>query len=252
MQRFRANTFLQPRFATLTASALLCALPLLTACSKQSGPAGNAPAPASDMPHTQAEMTPAEIKYGVSPTLNSQVTYQPDVIVMEHGAEAVRGLSSDGLTYNIDGNATGAKGIAPGKILFTTGRVVGRVLAVKPSGSDLAVTLGPIELTDVFKEAHFHYHGTLDPDKVIMYVAPPDYPGTFIDRNAAAPSAMRGTRDAPMQIAQLWQRNGDRRAVFDIARNASRYSACGGGPAGQIVDIAKNGLPASFRRPVSC
>ena len=192
MQRFKVNTSLQHRFAIIAAVALVCVLPMLTDCSKQSGgPTGTAPTPeaASDMPNTAANMTAAEIKYGVSPTRNSQVTYQDNVIVMEHGAEAVRGLSSNGLTYTIDGNAQGAQDIVKDKILFATGRVVGRVLEVKRSGNDVAVTLGPIELTDVFKEAHISYHGTLDPDKMIVYQAPPDYPGTFIDQDAPDPNA---------------------------------------------------------------
>ena len=203
------------------------------------------------MPHTSANMTAAEIKYGVSPTRNSQVTYQDNVIVMEHGAEAVRGLSSNGLTYTIDGNAPGAKDIQPDKILFATGRVVGRVLEVKRSGDGVAVTLGPIELTDVFKEAHISYHGTLDFDKMIVYQAPPDYPGTFIDQDAAAPpSAMRGPANMPMQIAQLsssepsgWG-NGGCGAAFDGVLRESQHSGCGGGggAAGQVIDLVKNGL----------
>ena len=145
------------------------------------------------MPNTAANMTAAEIKYGVSPTRNKDVTYQDDVIVMEHGAEAIRSLSSNGLTYTLDANAPGAKDIQPDKILFATGRVVGRVLEVKRSGKDVAVTLGPIELTDVFKEAHISYHGTLDPDKMIVYQAPADYPGTFIDQDAPDPGSSEST-----------------------------------------------------------
>jgi hypothetical protein len=140
-------------------------------------------------PTGSATQTDAEIKYGASPAHDSHVTYQDDVVVMEHGAEAIRSQSSDGLTYTIDANAPGAKDIQKDKILFATGRVVGRVLEVKPGGDGLAVTLGPVELTDVFKEAHISYHGTLDPDKMIVYRAPADYPGTFIDQDATDPNA---------------------------------------------------------------
>jgi hypothetical protein len=41
----------------------------------------------------------------VSPTLNKDVKYQPAVIVMEHGAEAIRANSSDGMTWTLDANA---------------------------------------------------------------------------------------------------------------------------------------------------
>ena len=192
MQPHQNHIAIRRRAAVIAAVALVCVLPMLMDCSKQSGgPTGTAPTPeaSSDMPHTSANMTAAEIKYGVSPTRNKDITYQDDVIVMEHGAEAIRSLSSNGLTYTIDANAPGAKDIVKDKILFATGRVVGRVLEVKRSGNDVAVTLGPIELTDVFKEAHISYHGTLDPDKMIVYQAPPDYPGTFIDQDAPDPNA---------------------------------------------------------------
>ena len=208
---------MQSRIKTLfpraTAAALGCALAMLVGCSGHgnNGPneSTSAPTVASDMPHTAANMTDAEIKYGVSPTRNKDVTYQDDVIVMEHGAEAIRSLSSNGLTYTIDGNAPGAKDIQPDKILFATGRVVGRVLEVKRSGNDVAVTLGPIELTDVFKEAHISYHGTLDPDQMIVYQAPPEYPGTFIDQDAAdpnaadPPSSMRQPRKTSIRIGSF-------------------------------------------------
>ena len=134
-------------------------------------------------------MSEAEIKYGVSPTRNSQVSYQPEVVVMERGAEAIRSISANGLTYTIDASAPGANEIQTDKVLLATGRVVGRVLAVEHKGNGLAVTLGPVELTDVFKEAHVHYKGTLDTSKMIVYMAPPDYPGTSIDLDAPDPNA---------------------------------------------------------------
>jgi hypothetical protein len=133
---------------------------------------------------TQQNLSQAERLYGVSPTLNKEVEYQTDVIVMEHGAEAIRAQSSDGFTWTIDAAAQGASQIAVDKILFATGRVVGRVLKVERKGSELDVTLGPMELTDVIKEAHINYSGTLDPANMLVYVAPPDYPGTYLDRDA--------------------------------------------------------------------
>jgi hypothetical protein len=134
-------------------------------------------------------MSEAETRFGVSPRLDKRVTYQPDVIVMEQGAEAIREPSTDGFTWTIDANAQGASDIEPGKIVFATGRVVGRVLKVARKGNNLDVTLGPVELTDVIQEAHIDYNGTIDPAKMIVYVAPPGYPGTFLDRDAPDPAA---------------------------------------------------------------
>ena len=208
MRPFNAKALSQRAVVTL-ATALVC---VLSGCSGH-GSSDSAAVPPTAAPAASAgpaAITDAETKYGVSPTRNKDVTYQDDVIVMEHGAEAIRSLGSDGLTYTIDANAPGAKDIQPDKILFATGRVVGRVLAVKRSGNDLAVTLGAFELTNVFKEAHISYHGTLDLDKMIVYQAPPDYPGTFIDQDApTSPSGGGGG---------------------------------GGGAAGQVIEIVRNGL----------
>ena len=131
-------------------------------------------------------LSDAEVRFGVSLVPNSQITYQPDVIVLTRGADAIKSQSSDGFTWTIDANAPGASQIQRDKILFATGRIVGRVLKLEHRGDDLAVTLGPVELTELFKEAHISYKGTLNPADAIVYLAPPDYPGTYVDRNAAA------------------------------------------------------------------
>src|ERR1700732_2494832 len=114
-------------------------------------------------------MSEAEIKFGASPRHDSQVIYQANVIVMEHGADAIRSQSTDGFTWTIDASAPGAAQIQPDKILFATGRVVGRVLKVERKGDNLDVTLGPAELTDIFEEAHISTHGALDPAQMIVY-----------------------------------------------------------------------------------
>lgn len=145
----------------------------------------------------------AERRFGISPTLNKDVKYQPDVVVMEHGAEAIRSRSADGMTWTIDANAPGASAIKRDKIMFATGRAVGRVLAVEQKGGDLAVTLGPVELTDVFEELHVSYHGAIDPAKMIADYAP-DYPGSYVDLDAPAGQSSQSGGYAPaMRFAAL-------------------------------------------------
>ncbi len=187
---------------------------LLTCTSACHGPAasssnGSMAAPAAAKSQTQRE---AEVRFGVSPTRNSQVTYQPGVIVMEHGAEAIRSENDDGFTWNIDANAPGSAEIQRDKILFATGRMVGRVLAVKRNGDELAVTLGPVELTDLIKEAHIDYTGPLDPTQMIVYVAAPGYPGSF-QKDAPAPDEASAT-DPPSA-----SRIGASPQVFTVSRS---------------------------------
>jgi hypothetical protein len=175
------------------------------------------PAPAGAVPEQSAASTAtptlseAERRFGVSPTFNKDVEYQPAVIVMERGAEAIRANSSDGMTWTLDANAPHAAEIQKDKILFATGRAVGRVLAVERKGDSLAVTLGPVELTEVFEKLHFSYHGDLDPSKMIAYYAP-DSPGTYTDLNApgepssnllAAPPRLYGADEVSLRSA-VW------------------------------------------------
>jgi len=131
-------------------------------------------------------LSAAEVQYGVAPTRNPNVTYNPDVVIPDGGANSVHSVSSDGLTWTIDANAGHASDLAVGKILFITNRGVGRVLALTRTGNDLAVTLGPVEITEVIQEAHLASNGVaLDPSSMYSYVAT-DFPGAVINTSQTA------------------------------------------------------------------
>lgn len=173
-----------PRALPCIATVVLAlTISLSVGCKRAPQPAsiGSTGELATDMP--SPALSEAEQRYGVSPTRSKEVTYQPDVIVMEHGADAIRSQSTNGFTWTIDAGAPGASQIQPDKILFATGRVVGRVLKVERKGDNLDVTLGPAELTDIFEEVHISTRGSMDPEKMLVYVAPPGYPGLFHDRD---------------------------------------------------------------------
>jgi hypothetical protein len=201
LRSLRLSLFL-PRgrpVAAVVASILIA----LTACKRPPAPANpsaptvattRAPGAPPPRPAYLASLTDAEFKYGASPTRTSEVTYQDDVIIMEHGAEAIRQASPDGLTWTIDANAPSAKDIEQGKIVFATGRAVGRVLVVNRSGSDLTVTLGPVELTDVVKDAKIKFDQTIDVNEMVAYTAP-EYPGAATDLESFNQSSDAGGRD---------------------------------------------------------
>ncbi len=137
------------------------------------------------------ELTAAELRYGVAPTRNSQVEYQDDVIMVGGGADAVRSVSADALTWTIDANAPRASELAPGKIIFLTDRAAGRILGVQRSGGDLAVTIGPAALTDFIKTADFTYDQPLDVDSMLSYTAP-EFPGGVVTAEGSlSPEAPR-------------------------------------------------------------
>jgi hypothetical protein len=130
----------------------------------------------SGIPPSLAKLTPNELKWGISPTRNDKVTYQPDVIIMEHGSDAVRAMATNGMTWTIDATAPGADQIAVDKILFATGRVMGRVLKVDHTPTGLAVTLGPVAITDVIKDCNIKSDQPIDIGQAVVYTAA-DFPG---------------------------------------------------------------------------
>jgi hypothetical protein len=190
----------------------------LGACGHPPTPPASAPAASptkstSPIPAetSRSTLSEAEKLYGVSPRLSNDIKYQPDVIVMEHGSSAIRSQSTDGFTWTLDANAPGASQIKPDKVLFATGRVVGRVVKVERKGDDLDVTLGPVELTDIFEEVHITKSGAMDPQEMLVYVAPADYPGSYQDRDEAEgspPAASAPHRKSKTQVYTV-SRSGD-------------------------------------------
>jgi hypothetical protein len=124
----------------------------------------------------RSEMTPAELKYGIAPIPDATITYQPDVVVVGGGGDAIRAQSTNGFIWTIDANAPHAADLAPGKIFFMTNRAVGRVLDVRPEGANLVVVVGPVNLTDVVKEADITIDTPIDFNEAIAYTSP-ELPG---------------------------------------------------------------------------
>ncbi|WP_213456922.1 hypothetical protein [Rhizomonospora bruguierae] len=101
-------------------------------------------------------------RYGAAPVRDAGVTYQPDVVFVAGGGGAVRSVSPDALTWRIDPGAGGADKVRRGRVMFLTGRVVGRVLDARRDGADLAVTLGPVDLTEVIRDGTFDGQSAID------------------------------------------------------------------------------------------
>ncbi|HEY2683113.1 MAG TPA: hypothetical protein VGI93_06375 [Steroidobacteraceae bacterium] len=124
-----------------------------------------------------SKLTATERQYGMAPKRDSRVTYQEDVILMEHGDQAIREAKSDGMTFSFDGNAEHVSEIAVGKVVFATGRVVGRVGQVSRDGDTVTVKLAPVALTEVIKKGTFMLNSAFSPKDLIVYTAP-DFPST--------------------------------------------------------------------------
>ncbi|MGC9665335.1 hypothetical protein ACNTMW_02130 [Planosporangium sp. 12N6] len=113
----------------------------------------------------------ADLRYGPAPTPNPAVTYQPDVVIVGGGGASVRSVTDDGLIWRLDPRAGRADQLAVGKIMFVTGRGVGRVLDVRRDGGDLAVTIGPVDITEVIKDGTFAADRPIALDDMTAYHA---------------------------------------------------------------------------------
>lgn len=118
------------------------------------------------------ELTQAEKRYGHSATPSTAVTYQPDVVMLPQGAEAIRSMSPDGLTWTLDPDTKDAADIRPGKVLLLTSRAAGRVLAVRKAEDGLRVVLGPVEITEVIREGRFSLDQPLELDQALSFTVP--------------------------------------------------------------------------------
>jgi hypothetical protein len=170
------------RLSILRSCAVFGMALALGACSK---PGNGEPVASID----QARQTYGD---GVQP--NPAITYQPDVILVGGGAKSIRYASADGMVWVIDGHAEHAQDLRPGKIMFATSRAAGRVMKIEPRGEDLAVTLGPMQLGDVLREADITLDAPFDMNKMTIQ-AVPDEPYMYRDFHAPA--------DAPQARVQV-------------------------------------------------
>ncbi|HEY6618330.1 MAG TPA: hypothetical protein VIY68_02185 [Steroidobacteraceae bacterium] len=124
------------------------------------------------------KLTATERKYGMAPKRDVRVTYQDGLILMEHGDEAIREAKTDGMTFTFDAKAEHVDEFAEGKIIFATGRVVGRVGQLTRNGDTVTVKLAPVQITEIVKKGTFMMHSDFSPKDLIIYMAP-DFPNTI-------------------------------------------------------------------------
>lgn len=121
------------------------AIVLLVACS---------PAPAT-LKIGGVEYTEPEFKYGLNVHPDPSVRFADDVVVVPNGAQAVRGVTADGLTWTLDPGASAVDQLQTGKVMFLTANGVGRIIHVDKADAGVQVTIAPVELTEVITDGEF-------------------------------------------------------------------------------------------------
>jgi hypothetical protein len=149
--------------------------------SPRGSSSGSPPAPVPIRPHllTRSDLSPAEIKYGRAPKRDPSVVYERDVVLVDQGAEAIRSLSPNGLTWTLDANASHVDELSVGKIAYVTGRCVGRVLQATRDGDTLRLVLGPVDLTDIFQSLDVSVAEPVDLEQGVEY-APQQFDGLAV------------------------------------------------------------------------
>jgi hypothetical protein len=102
-------------------------------------------------------------KFGAAPVHNDHIVYQPDVVTIDDGPRAIRGVSSNGLTFRIDGHARGADQLAVGKVMLAASLAAGRIVELQKQGGDVVVRLAPVQFSEIIRKADIHLDQELSP-----------------------------------------------------------------------------------------
>ncbi|WP_157981557.1 hypothetical protein [Protaetiibacter intestinalis] len=157
--------------AIATASALVLAGGVVASVQLLAGP-------------SEAQIREAEDRWGLSPDPDAEVDWQPDVVVLDHGALAVRSASDDGLSWTLDAGYPGVGELAEGDVLFLTNRIVGRIGALgHPDGGGVEVTLIPVDLPEIVREADLSFSQEIS-DAEFSTRTQAAYPGMVVDKLA--------------------------------------------------------------------
>ena len=121
------------------------------------------------------KLSESERQFGIAPRRTKDVEYADGVIVMEEGDKAIRSMAGDGMHWTFDANSPHVDEFQEGKIVFATGRAVGRIVGLQRQGDSVTAFLAPVQLTDVIKKGHFAMSQKVDVANMLTYVAP-DFP----------------------------------------------------------------------------
>jgi hypothetical protein len=117
--------------------------------------------------------TQADLLYGRgAPRSPAGITYQPDVVVVDGGSQAIKAQSGDGVTWTLNGNAGHVGDLTVGSVLYLTSFAAGRVAKLDHAGSDVVVTLAPIDITDVIRDGTIDMKQSLDPSTMVLRPMP--------------------------------------------------------------------------------
>jgi len=175
-------------------------------------------------------LSETEKKYGRAPQLDPSVDYQPGIILMTQGDKAISSVGTDGMSWTFDANAPHVNEFEKGKIVFATGRAVGRILYIKRDGDAVKVVLGPIQLTDVIRNGDFGMSEDINPGNALVYINP-DLPEPGVEK----------TKPNISQLDPPWK-GWNKRVVVSSVSAAGKWTPM------KMMKIDREGQATNFRR----
>jgi hypothetical protein len=211
--------------------------------SASTAPAGSPGSPAANESAAGAASAPSPAlsasdalrTYGYGPSSNPGVTFQPDVVVVGGGPASIRWAGADGHTWAIDPAAPGASKLQIGSVMLLTSRAVGRVVDLQDQGGNRVVTVGPVQLTELFETANFN----LDQPVALGSMAYQALPTSASDVTTPSSSGTSGASDG---LTDSGASPSPGALTMPTVRFAS-YQSGTAGPKGRIDDATVKQLP---------
>ncbi|MCX7620387.1 MAG: hypothetical protein N2037_06025 [Acidimicrobiales bacterium] len=133
------------------------------------------------------------------------ITLTDATVVIRGGQGVVRSVSADGRTFTLESSADGVEQLKEGSVLLVTGMLAGRVETVRSTDDGVAVTLGPVGLTDLIEDGRLEFSATeLRPSAAIVHTweEPIDADSYSAASSDATPQVTGAVARGPVQ-AQL-------------------------------------------------
>jgi hypothetical protein len=120
------------------------------------------------------------------------------VVVIPGGPAAIRAVSDDGLTFDMDSAAEGVGSLKVGDVMLASSLAAGRVARIDDGDGVRSVTLEPIQVTDLVADPVFDLDEAVDP-ATLVGTSYAEWPG--MSDEEAGPDGPQGLREESRRIA---------------------------------------------------
>lgn len=157
------------RVATLGKLFIVVIASTLAACTAGLPPEKTISA---DYPDPVGLGSPASLQYGYGIMRVPGVSFQPDVVLLGGGPDAIRDASADGIQWAIDPTVPGMRDVHVGSVVVMTGRATGRVMAIEDRAGSRILTLAPVNLTEILQDGAISVDSAINASELLAQEIP--------------------------------------------------------------------------------